>query len=46
MQPEALERGWELFEAVATHLDALVDAAAIELQSWGLDLAHRGTRPE
>jgi hydrogenase maturation protease len=41
MQPAAFELGWELSEAVATHLDALVDAAAIELQRWGLDVKRR-----
>jgi hydrogenase maturation protease len=41
MQPAALELGWELSEAVAAHLDALVDAAATELQYWGLDVKRR-----
>ncbi len=41
MQPAALELGWELSEAVAAHLDALVDAAATELQRWGLDMKRR-----
>lgn len=41
MQPAALELGWELSEAVAAHLDALVDAAAAELQGWGLDVTLR-----
>jgi hydrogenase maturation protease len=36
MQPAALELGWELSEEVAARLDALVDAAATELQCWGL----------
>jgi hydrogenase maturation protease len=44
MQPAALELGWELSEPVAAHLDALVDAAATELQCWGLNLARRDTR--
>jgi len=38
MQPAALELGWELSEAVAAHLDALVDAAVTELRRWGLDV--------
>ena len=41
MQPAALELGWELSEPVAAHLDALVDAAAAELQHWGLDVKRR-----
>jgi hydrogenase maturation protease len=41
MQPAALELGWELSEAIASHLDALVDAAATELQCWGLDVKRR-----
>ena len=41
MQPAAFELGWELSEAVAAHLDALVDAAAIELRRWGLDVKRR-----
>ncbi len=43
MQPAALELGWELSEVVAAHLDALVDAAATELQCWGLDVKRRNT---
>jgi hydrogenase maturation protease len=41
MQPQALELGWELSEAVAARLDALVDAAAAELRCWGLDITPR-----
>jgi len=41
MQPAALELGWELSEPVAAHLDALVDAAAAELQHWGLVVKRR-----
>ncbi len=46
MQPAALELGWELSEPVAAHLNALVDAAAIELQCWGVNLTRRGTHVE
>ena len=41
MQPAALELGWELSEPVAARLDALVDAAAAELERWGLDVQRR-----
>jgi hydrogenase maturation protease len=41
MQPAAVEPGWELSEPVVTHLDALVDAAAAELERWGLDVKRR-----
>ena len=41
MQPAALELGWELSEPVAARLDALVDAAAAELERWGLDVKRR-----
>ncbi len=41
MQPAAFELGWELSEAVAAHLDALVDAAVTELRRWGLDVKQR-----
>jgi hydrogenase maturation protease len=44
MQPAALELGWELSEAVAAHLDALVDAAVTELRRWGLDVKQRTIR--
>jgi Ni,Fe-hydrogenase I large subunit len=43
MQPAALELGWELSEPVAAHLNTLVDAAALELQCWGLDVKRRNT---
>lgn len=43
MQPEALELGWELSPAVAARLDALADAAADELRSWGLNIERRST---
>ena len=42
MQPAALELGWDLSEPVAAHLDALADAAAAELQRWGLGIARAG----
>ena len=41
MQPAALELGWELSEPVAARLDTLVDAAATELERWGLDMKRR-----
>jgi hydrogenase maturation protease len=41
MQPAALELGWELSEPIAAHLDALVAAAAAELERWGLDVQRR-----
>ena len=41
MQPEALELGWELSPPVSLCLDALVDAAAAELQHWGLEITLR-----
>jgi hydrogenase maturation protease len=41
MQPAALELGWELSEPVAACLDALVAAAAAELEHWGLDVQRR-----
>ena len=41
MQPAALELGWELSEPIAAHLDALVAAAAAELERWGLDVQQR-----
>ncbi len=41
MQPAALELGWELSEPIASHLDALVAAAATELERWGLDVQRR-----
>jgi hydrogenase maturation protease len=41
MQPAALELGWELSEPVAARLDALVAAAAVELERWGLDVQPR-----
>jgi hypothetical protein len=41
MQPAAVEPGWELSEPVVAHLDALVDAAAAELENWGLDVKRR-----
>jgi hypothetical protein len=46
MQPAALELGWELSEAAAAHLDALVAAAAAELQRWGLDVTVRDAQVE
>ncbi len=46
MQPAALELGWELSEAAAAHLDALVDAAAAELQRWGPDVTLREAQIE
>jgi hydrogenase maturation protease len=46
MQPAALELGWELSEEAAAHLDALVDAAAAELQRWGLDVPLREAQIE
>ena len=41
MQPAALELGLELSEPVAARLDTLVDAAATELERWGLDVKRR-----
>jgi hydrogenase maturation protease len=41
MQPAILELGWELSPPIASCLDALVDAAATELQSWGLEIIPR-----
>jgi hydrogenase maturation protease len=41
MQPHELRLGWGLSEAVATHLDALVDAAASELHGWSVPLVAR-----
>ncbi len=38
MQPATIELGWDLSEAVAMHLDELVDAAAHELLRWGLNV--------
>jgi hydrogenase maturation protease len=38
LQPEALDLGWELSLAVERQLDALVEAAAAELRSWGLQV--------
>lgn len=36
MQPETIELGWGLSEAIITHLDILVDSATEELRRWGL----------
>lgn len=41
MQPATIELGWDLSEAVAMYLDELADAAAHELQRWGLAVMRR-----
>jgi hydrogenase maturation protease len=38
MQPEVIELGWELSDAVSAHLDELVAAAAEELTRWEIVL--------
>jgi hydrogenase maturation protease len=38
MQPEAIELGWELSPVVEERMGALVEAAAAELRSWGVDM--------
>jgi hydrogenase maturation protease len=41
MQPETIALGWELSEAVKTHLEALADAAANELRQWGVQITRK-----
>jgi hydrogenase maturation protease len=41
MQPEALELGWDLSEAVASHLETLVEAVADELSRMGVAVQER-----
>lgn len=41
MQLEAMELGWDLSEPVAAHLEALVDAAIVQLRLWGVPVIER-----
>ncbi len=41
MQPEALELGWDLSDAVASHLETLVAAAVDELRCMGVAVTER-----
>jgi hydrogenase maturation protease len=41
MQPETIELGWDLSQAVTDKLDAFVDMAVVELQQWQFAVTRR-----